>query len=423
MTGEALGVRHHDAVGVVSEHVAQRSHLGACAPTPGGRIRLMRDEDHVPGHVVAGQAPPALDLGHQILHHMQDVIEIQSAAVERAVGDDGPQEFTDGPHTPLSRHGHVLQHQRSAAHAEEKAVPTLVEGQRGILDALVGGRGPGGQEARAVPRQHGVGSHVVRRDDHHPSATARLDPVPGDRDGLHARCACSVHLRVGPPSADVLGELGVAHGEDLEEEPPIELIRLLVDTVLQVGNPPIEFSLRGGIGHLGPHLFELRQALSPAPILVVFLHDPDEVVIPRERRTEDDARVVPHVLGQAPPDGQLGASGGGLVAHDQRNARVPQCVDPSGDGQACDPVQRGQAVFRETVLRHQIQLTAHTRQLDHVPRVRNGLEAGLAVGSLHDACDTPVDHALPRLDRRGLNELLPPQNALQVVLGEHLLAG
>ena len=67
---------------------------------------------------------------------------------------------------------------------DQRAVPSAVEGQGGLLDLVVGGGGARGQEAGADPSQQAVAGHVVGADHDHAAAAAGADPVLGQGDRL-----------------------------------------------------------------------------------------------------------------------------------------------------------------------------------------------------------------------------------------------
>ena len=102
MTGDALRIRDHDAVGVAAEHVTQRVDLGSCAAAPRGGVGLVRDEDHLGGHGGAVCAA-SFALAHHRLHHAADVLDIQPGAVEGAVRGDRAQHLADRLHAALAR--------------------------------------------------------------------------------------------------------------------------------------------------------------------------------------------------------------------------------------------------------------------------------------------------------------------------------
>ncbi len=73
VTGEALAVGDDDGVGVGAEDVAERVDLGLGAASPGGRVGLVGDEDHLAGQLTAVESPTPFGVGHQVLHHVADV--------------------------------------------------------------------------------------------------------------------------------------------------------------------------------------------------------------------------------------------------------------------------------------------------------------------------------------------------------------
>jgi hypothetical protein len=119
------------------------------------------DKDHFRRDVGAAQAMRTLHLGEQSFHHLPDVLHVEAGAVEGAVGSDTAQHLADGADTTLARGVGVLEHEGGSAHTDEHAVTAAVEGDGGVLDHVVGGGGPGGQEACAEPTHELVGGDVV----------------------------------------------------------------------------------------------------------------------------------------------------------------------------------------------------------------------------------------------------------------------
>ncbi len=127
MTGVALRVRDDDGVGVRAEDPTQRVDLRAGAATSGGGVRLVRDEDGLRGDLVAGDLPLPFRVGDQLLHDTDNVIYVEPTTVEGAVGHDGTQHLADRPDAPFRGGLQVLDHQRRSAHADDEAVPALIE--------------------------------------------------------------------------------------------------------------------------------------------------------------------------------------------------------------------------------------------------------------------------------------------------------
>ena len=180
-----------------------------------------------------------------VLHHAADVRRRRAAMPWKAqLAVTAPSTSQIGRDAALARGRGALDDDAGRAHAEDHPVAAPVERQRGLLDDLVGGRGAGGQEARAEPPQQRVGGHVVGGHDHDAPAAARADPVLGDRDGLRRARARGVDLRVRPARADQLGELGVAHGEHAEQEAAVEVVRLRLEVALELVDAAVDLVAR-----------------------------------------------------------------------------------------------------------------------------------------------------------------------------------
>ena len=247
MAREALGVGDDDLVGHGTEHVTKRVDLGLGAPTAGGGVGLVRDE-HGPGSDLgAVDTPPRLGGADQPRHDPTDVLAVQTGAVERAVGDLAGEHLGDRPYAALPGGPGLLHDERGRAHPEQHAVPTAVERQCRILDHLVGGSGPGRQEAGADPAEEGLAGDVVGGHDDHAVASAGPDPVLRDGDRLGRAGAGGVHLRVGPARTDVLGELRVPHRQHAEEELAVEPVGLGLELALELVQPPLDVLAHHGV--------------------------------------------------------------------------------------------------------------------------------------------------------------------------------
>ena len=126
------------------------------------------------------------------------------------------------------------------AHAEDHPVPSAIERQGGVGDVVVGRRCTAGEEAGAEPAEEVVGRDVVGGDDDDSTAAAGADPVLGDGHGLGGAGARRVDLRVRTAGADEVGELRVAHRQDAEQEAAVEAVRLVVDELAEVVQPPVD---------------------------------------------------------------------------------------------------------------------------------------------------------------------------------------
>ena len=122
------------------------------------------------------------------------------------------------------------------------------------------------------------------------------------------------------------------------------------------------------------HLSSIASCVAASAVGEVARHDFGIGVIAGESGGEDHAGIVAQGVGQTPPLGKLRALGGGLVAHDQRDAGIAQGVDAGGDGQAGDAVERGQALGGNAEFALQIESAAAAGQLDHIRHIGDGLE-------------------------------------------------
>src|SRR5208283_677016 len=163
------------------------------------------------------------------LHHLANVLDIETSAVESAVVRRSRQDFADGLYSALARGVGALHHQSRGTHADNHAVPAAVERNGGVRDHFVGGRRSAGQEASAHPIDEMVRGYVVGRDDNHTAAAPGVDPVLRQRDTLCGARTGSVDLSVGTASADEFGELRMSHGQDSEQKAPVEDVWFLVD--------------------------------------------------------------------------------------------------------------------------------------------------------------------------------------------------
>ncbi len=389
--GVALRVRDDDVVGGLAEDPAQRVDLRRGAPAAGRRVGLVRDEHGLGGDHAARDAA-RLGLGDDLLHHLADVLDVEPRAVERAVRGDRAEHLADRRDPALAGGARRLDDERGGAHPEQHAVAALVERERSLLDDLVGGRGPGGEEARADPRQHLVGGRVVGGDHDHPRATARADPVLGEGDRLRRARARRVDLRVRAAGADELGELRVPHREDAEQEAPVERVLVLGELEPQVVDPALDLDARDRVAlrDAREDLLELAQLLAPGAVAPEPVELVGELVVARERRAEHDPGVVAQRRGQGPAVRELRAGGRRLVVLDERDARVAQRVDARADRELRRAAERREppGVDAEVVL--EVHLPGARRELDDVGDVVDRLEVRLAVLALHEAGDVAV---------------------------------
>ena len=421
VAGETLRVRDHDGIGVAVEDLAQCVDLRSGTAPAGRCVRLVGDEDHLGRHVAAVIAA-RLGLPDQVLHDAGDVVDVEPCPVERAVGGDRAQHLADGLDATLPGRLGRLDDDAGGPHTHDHAVPAVVEGECGILDRFVGGRGAGGQEARPDPLDEVVGGDVVAGYDDDPAAASGPDPVLGQGDALGGARAGGVELGVGPPRPDDLGELGVPHRQDPEEEPPVERVGLSLHVLANRADSLVDLA-HDRIALAGPcpqGLQHVRQ-LAPCAVDVVALELVGEVVKAGEGRSEDDAGVVAQCVRQHPPVRKLAADAGGLVTAHQWDARVAHGVETGAEGEPGDTVEGDVAFGFDAELAHHVQRAHPAGELDDFSRVVDGHEAARAVLVLDDAGDVLVQHAAAEPLRDQVDALLAGQNPADVRVVEDVL--
>ncbi len=240
--------------------------------------------------------------------------------MEGAVRGHRAQHFADRLDAAFACGFGALHHQGRGAHAHDHAVPAAVERKAASSTTSSVAAAPAGQEAGAEPFDQVVGSDVVRRDDDHAAAAAGADPVLRQRNGLGGAGAGGVDLRVRTAGADELGELRMPHGQDAEQEAPVERRtapsrwpRATPPCAGRVPVPSLEWPFVSAT--------RLRRSSSIAncsrrrAVGVVARHLVGERVEAGEHGGEDHAGVVAQGVGQSPAVRQLRAFAGGLVAH------------------------------------------------------------------------------------------------------------
>ena len=422
MAGETLGVGDHDLTGRGPEHAPYGIDLRLGAATPGRRVGLVGDEDRVRRDLVAVDAPPALGRRDEVLHHLTDVVRIESGAVEGAVGGDRAEDLGDGLDAASLSRRCGLDHDRRGPHAEDHAVASEVERDGGFGHDVIGGRRARGEESRPHPLEQPIAGHVVARHDHDPLATAGADPVLGQRHGLRGAGAGRVDLRVRPPGADVLGKLRVAHRQRVEQELAIELVRVVLQLSGQRVDPMIELLgqevASTELLDAGPQAPEVLHTLAKGLVEVVALELTDQRVVAREGRREDDTGGVPVRLGQHPSLLQHATGGGRLVVHHERDPGVSERIEAGADGQHARHVEGLGPLGGEAELLHEVDGAGPTGQLDHVGLVLDRLEAGASLLGLDESGDVLVDDLLALLDRDRVDELLAGEDGGHLVVAE-----
>ncbi len=235
--------------------------------------------------------------------------------MEGAVGGRRPEHFADRLQAALARRIGTLDHERGGTHAEDHPVAAAVERDRRLGDVVVGGRRSGREEAGAEPAEELVGGDVVGGDHDDATATTGADPVLGEGDGLGGAGARRVDLRVRAAGADEVGELGVAHRQDAEQEAAVEAVRLVVDQLAEVVQPPVDLVERDvgavDLDQAGPDRLQLGSLLATG------LVGREGVRVSAANSSipgKAEAKITPvssrKLVGQAPALGQAGCRDG-----------------------------------------------------------------------------------------------------------------
>ncbi len=418
MTRLPFCVRNDDLVGSVTEDTAQSVDLGRGTASARGRVGLVRNEDGMGRNLLAGNAMKRFGLGHQVFHHLADVLHIEARAVEGAVRGNCAEYFADGLNSPFPRGFGTFDDQAGGAHADDQAVAAAVKGSGGFFYYFVGGRGPAGKETGAEPFDGVVGGDVVGRDDDHAAAAAGTDPVFGQRHRLRGAGAGGIDLRVGATGADELGELGVAHGKSAEEEAAIEDVGLFLDGIAEVFGTAFDFLFEDGIAIAfrasSKQAFQQAELLAAGVVGVVARHFIGEGITSGKGRGKDHAGVFAQRVRQGPPVLQLRALCGGLVAHDQRDTGVAQGIETHGNRQLGDSVEGGAAIGGNAEFNFQIECAAAARQLDDVSNVVDGFEGRSAVVAFDQAGDVLVEHGLAQTRGDEVDKLITAQDAGEI---------
>ncbi len=423
MPGEALGIGHHDFAGGITEGVAQGHDFSRGTAAAGRGVGLVRNEDGLRSHRAPVDAVAALGGGHQVVHDHRDVLDVQACGVEGTVAGFGAEHLDDAAHAALAHPVFTLHDQGAGTHPQQHAVAAAIEGQGCFFDLVVGGGCPGGQEAGTDPLHEVVAGDVITAQDDDAAAATIADPILGQGHALGRAGTGRVDVRVGAAGADVFGKLAVSHGQDAEEETPVEGVGLAGQDVAHLADAAVDFELDAGFAGVAAQVFQQLQA--------VFAVLPDEValelvghaVAAGEGTGEDDAGFVAQRFGQQPAVGQVFAGGRWPPGLHQRNAGLAQGVDAGGHGELGCDVQRLHQLLGHAVLFAQVEGAAARGQLDDVGRVGDGLEAAAAIGRFDDAGDVFVRNRAPEALGDQVDELLTTQDAHRVVGIHQAFAG
>ena len=192
-----------------------------------------------------------------------------------------------------------------------------------------------------------VGSDVIGGENDHAAATASVDPVLRQGNGLRGGRAGRVELRIWTPGPDEFGELRMPHRQGAQQEAALEDVGGFVNQGAQFRDPLVQFLPDFGIAvaiELDAEAFENGELVAASLVGVVACHFVSERIQARERRGENHAGIVAESVGEGPAIRQLRAFAGFLVAHYQRYAGVAQCIEPGGDGELRVTVEGCEAI-------------------------------------------------------------------------------
>ena len=136
VASHAFGVGDHDLVRAVAEDATQCVDLRRGAPATRWRVGFVGDENQFRRDLTACNAATRFSFGHQVLHHLADVLDIEASTVKRAIGGHRAQHFADGLDSALSRGIQTLNYQGGGAHAHNQAVAAAVERYGGFFHEL-----------------------------------------------------------------------------------------------------------------------------------------------------------------------------------------------------------------------------------------------------------------------------------------------
>ena len=208
-----LRVGDHDSVCIAPEDCAQRVDLGDALPPRAG-VYVSWDTKTVSGAMSCRRAA-RFGLPHDVSMTPAMCFTSSRLPWKALLAVTVPSTSQIGC-TPRSR----------AASADSTTIPAapipminpcrrLSKGSAASSTASSVAAAPEARKPEPTHRQV-VGGDVVAGDDDDAAAAPGPDPVLGQGHGLGRAGACGVDLRVGPASADDLGELGVAHRQGPE---------------------------------------------------------------------------------------------------------------------------------------------------------------------------------------------------------------
>ena len=204
------------------------------AASEAGVVRFVRDKGQLRGHAITVDAKAALGAGHQAVHSLTDVTDVQACAVESTVGRFAAQQLDDTAHAALAYRIFAFDDKGTGAHAKQRTMAAAVKGQRSFIHLVVdGGRasGPG------TLRQPSPSGYRRLRRLHRVRFTRRQRPlripVLSQGNALGGAGTGGVDVCIWATCADVLGELAVAHSQNAEDKAAVELVGCAYQFVLR----------------------------------------------------------------------------------------------------------------------------------------------------------------------------------------------
>ena len=341
-----------------------------------GHEQRLGGHDFRRGPILAGR------LCDQVGKGPLDVFHVQASAVKSRVGKPAGEKLREWDNSPLRSHVRAFKHQAHRAHAHDHSVATPIKWQRGILDVARRCRCTGGQETRPHPLQKVVRGDIIGPQDNHTLTAPQADPILRDSNALRGGGAGCVDLSVGSFRLNELGKLGVPHGQDLKQEPAIEVAVLIVAIAGQPLSKPIQAGKGRGKQHPGR---------------------------------------LSHGLWQRPTGPHLGTGCGDLVGANQGDSSIAKGLNPCPKSQLGGAIQGLLPASIHPILFHQIKFPGTPRKLDHFLPLQDGLKRPLASLVLDQAHHSLGDH--PVLDFLGNDRdaVFAIENGPEVVIVKHAL--
>src|SRR5438309_8739812 len=204
------------------------------------------------------------------------------------------------------------------------------------------------------------------------------------------------------------------HREDAEQEAAIEDIGLFLNGIAELFDAVIDFlrddQLAIAFGDPSTQALQSGYLLAAGAVYRITGHFIGQRVEAGECRRKDHAGIVAQRVRQRPAVWKFCTLAGGLIAEDEGDAGISQCVDAYGNGELSYAIESRVAIGGNTELIFQVKRSSAARQLDDVGNIGDGLERA-AVLSLHQACDVLIQHQLPEANGDGLDELLAAEEA------------